>query len=100
MYYVWAGLRYISIKFSENSDVLVAVQQRVLFLTLDTHVTSTGVGRLVCLEAGVGEYDDQALGVLVGRRDGDMLLCDELRKLRRWQRLSACHGQCVRLRTR
>ena len=83
---IWAGIADVATHLAHDSNVLVTVEQRVLFLSLCAGsaivATTTAAGKdgLVGLETGVGEHDDQSLGVLVGRGNGDMLLCDELRQ--------------------
>lgn len=78
---VGSSLTDVPVHLAQDTNVLVAVQQRVLVIALDAHVTRTGVGGLVGLETGMGQDDNQSLRILVGRRDGDMLLGDQLRKL-------------------
>lgn len=88
---VGSRLADVAVHLAQDTNVLVAVEQRILVIPLDAHVSRTGVGRLVGLEAGMGQDDDQSLSVLVCRRDGDMLLSDQLRKLWRGERLGSCH---------
>jgi hypothetical protein len=78
----------VTIHFAHNTDVLVTVQQRVFLLALTAWSVATKAG-LVCLEAGIGEDDDQSLRVLVGRWDGDVLFGDELWECWRRKRLSS-----------
>lgn len=42
----------------------------------------------------MGQDDNQALRILVGRRNGNMLLGDELGQLRRRKGLGSCHFGC------
>lgn len=91
MGYVWPRLADVPVHLAHHTNVLVAVQQRVLLLALDTHVPSAGVGGLVGFETGVREDDDQALRVLISRDDRDMLLGHQLRQFRRREGLGACH---------
>ena len=79
----------VAVHLAHDSDVLVAVEERVLVIL---HAIAATVCGLVGLEAGVGEDDDQALGVLVVGCDGYVLLGDELWEGRRWKRL--CLGAC------
>ena len=72
----------VAVHLAHDADVLVTVEERVFFLALDAHVTGPRVRRLVGLERCMRQNDNQALRVLVGGRDGDMLLGDQLRKLR------------------
>lgn len=88
---VGSRLADVAVHLAQDTNVLVAVQQRVLVISLDTHVTRTGVGGLVGLETGMGQDDDQSLGILICRGDGDMLFGDQLGKLRRGERLGSCH---------
>lgn len=44
----------------------------------------------------MGQYDNQALRILVGGRNRDMLLGDELGKLRGRKGLGSCHFNCER----
>lgn len=71
---VWAGVADISIHLSHDANMLVAVEEGVLLLALNTHAAGPTVGSLVRLEAGMRENDNQPLGVLVGGCDGKMLL--------------------------
>lgn len=51
----------VPVHLAHDTDVLVTVEKRVLFFALDTHVTSAGVGGLVCLKTRVRQDDNQAL---------------------------------------
>lgn len=82
MGYVWPRLADVSVHLAHNANVLIAVQQRVLFLALDAHVPSAGVGGLVRFETGVREDNDQALRVFISRDDRNMLLGHQLWQLR------------------
>ena len=75
----------VAVHLAHDSNVLVAVQQRVLLLA---RATSSAMRCLVRLEARIGEHDDQALGVLVRGRNGVSLLGNELRQ--RWRRQGLC----------
>lgn len=92
---VGASVTDVSVHLAHDTNVLIAVEERVLFLSLHAHAAGAAVGRLVGLEAGVGEHHDEPLGVLVGRWDGHVLLGDELGQCRRRERLGACHGYVV-----
>lgn len=81
----------VAVHLAQDTDVLVAVQQRVLVIALDAHVTRTRVGGFVGLETGMGQDDDQSLRILICGGDGDMLFGDQLRKLGRGKRLGSCH---------
>lgn len=86
---VGPGIADVPIHLSHDANVLVAVQQRVLLVSDGAH-SAGGVRGLVRLEARIGQDHDEALGVLVIWRDGNMLLCNQLRQGRRWQRLCPC----------
>lgn len=73
----------IPVHLAHDANMLVTVEKRVFLLSLNAHVTSTGVRRLVSFEARVGQDYNQALRVLVRRRNGGMLLGDELGELGR-----------------
>lgn len=75
---VWPSIANVAIHLSQNSDMLIAVQERVLVLAMHSRAAGSTVGGLVCFEAGVGEDDDKALGVLVRRRDRCTLLGNKL----------------------
>ena len=75
----------VSIRLSHDTDMLVTVEQGVL-VVLDA-IAST-VCRLVCLEAGIRQHDDQPLAVFIATRDRHVLFSDQLREARGWQRLS------------
>jgi hypothetical protein len=79
---IGSSLADITVHLAHDTDVLVTVQQRVLLIL----ATTTG-GRPVGFQTGVGEDDDQTLGVLVVCWNGDMLLRNELRQLGRGARL-------------
>lgn len=72
----------VAIHFAHDANVLVAVQERVLLFALDAHMAGTGVRRLVGLEAGMGEDNNEAPRVLVCGGNWDMLFGDELGQLR------------------
>lgn len=84
---IGASFADITVHLAHDADVLIAVQQRELLILGAT--TATG-DSLVGFQTGIGEHHDQALGVLVMRRNGHMLLRDELRELRRRTRLGPC----------
>lgn len=73
----------IAVHLAHDANVFIAVQQRVFVIL---HSISTMCG-LVGLQAGVGQDDNEALGILIGGRDGDGLFGDELRQRWRWKRL-------------
>lgn len=76
----------VPIHLTHNTDVLIAVEQRILVLTV---AAGTTVRSLVGLKTGIGQNNDQALRVLVCGRDGCALLGNQLRKRGRRKRLSA-----------
>lgn len=80
---VGSGIADISVHLAHDTDVLVAVEQRVLLVPDRAHPAG-GVRSLVRLEAGIGQHHDESLGVLVVGSDGDMLLRNQLRQ-RRWR---------------
>ena len=80
------GITDIPIHFSHDADMLVRVEEGELLIAAGGSGTAT-VSSAVGLQTGIGENDDETLGVLVVSRDGHVLLCDELGKLRRGTRL-------------
>ena len=78
-----ASVTDVSVHLPHDANVFIAVEERVLFLSLHAQAARAAMGRLVCLEAGIGEHNNESLGVLVGRWDGHVLLCNELRERRR-----------------
>lgn len=67
----------VSIHLPHDADMLVAVEQRVLFV-LD-HATTTAVRGFVGFETRIGEHDNQPLRVFVTGCDDRVLFGDELR---------------------
>lgn len=67
----------VAIHLPHHTDMLIAVEQRVLILLLP--IAPDCMRGLVGLEAGIRQDDDETLGVLVTARDGDHLLGDQLR---------------------
>lgn len=47
----------IPVHLPHDADMLIAIEQRVLFLLVDAIPGAAGMRRLVRLEAGVGEDD-------------------------------------------
>lgn len=80
------GLTDIPVHLAHHTNMLVAVQQRVLLIP--TRTSTPAMGSPVGLQAGIGQDDNQALGVLVMGVNGDMLLRDQLGQLGRRARLS------------
>lgn len=68
----------VSVHLPHYTNVLVAVEQRVLVFALHARATYAAVGCLVGLEAGIGQDDDQPLAILVVGSDGHVLLGNEL----------------------
>lgn len=89
---IGAGVANIPVHLAHDANVLVAVEKRVLVLSLDSGAADAAMRRLVGFEAGIRKDDDESLGVLVGRRNRHVLLSHELRQRRRRQRLGPCHG--------
>lgn len=64
----------VSVHFPHDTNVFVAVQERVFFIS--DHTVATAMRSFVGFEAGVGKDYDEPLGVFVCGSDGDMLLGD------------------------
>ena len=77
----------IAVHLAHNTDVLVAVEERIFLVALAWSATS--VRRLVGLETGIGEDNDEAFAAFVAGWNGDMLFSDELRELGRGERLGS-----------
>lgn len=71
-----SGVANISVHLAHDTDMLVAVEKRVLVFALHTRATDAAVGCLVCLETGIGQDDNQPLTVLVTGGNGHMLFGD------------------------
>lgn len=89
----------IAVHLAHDTNVFIGVEQGVFLLSLGTRSVST-IDGLVSLETGIGQDDNQALGVLVGRGNWSMLLCDELWKVWRRERLGSCHCADDQLQSR
>jgi len=87
---IGSGITDIAVHLAHDADVFVAVEEGVFLIALAR--STTAMGGLVRLETGIGEDDDEALAVLVGGGDGDVLFGNELREFGRGQRLGSCHG--------
>ena len=74
------GLANVAVHLAHDTNMLVTVQQRVLLVATGT---AASAGSPVGLQAGIGENDNQTLGVLVLGRDGNVLLSHQLRQLGR-----------------
>jgi hypothetical protein len=75
MRYVGTSVTDIAIHLAHDADVFVAVEQRVLVIL---HAIATAMRSLVRLKAGIGQDDDQTLGVFVRCCDGCLLLGDKV----------------------
>lgn len=75
--YVGTCVADVSVHLPHNTDMLVAVQKRELFVS--DHAVATSMRSFVRLETRVGKHDDHSLGILVGCRYRNVLLCHELR---------------------
>jgi hypothetical protein len=71
----------IAVHLAHDTNVFIAIKQRILILALHAHAAGTAaaaIGCFVCLEAGIGQHYDKSLGVLVAGGDGNILFSDEL----------------------
>lgn len=84
---VGAGITNVPVHLSHDTNVLVAVEQRVLILAVHPGAAGTAVGGLVRLETGIGQDYDESLRVFVGGGDGCVLLRNQLRQRGRRKRL-------------
>lgn len=75
------GLANVAVHLAHDTNMLVTVQQRILLIA--TRTAASAVGSPVSLQAGIGENDNQTLGVLVLGRDGNVLLSHKLGQLGR-----------------
>ena len=89
---IGARITDIPVHLAHDSNVLVAVEERVLVLPLDSGTADAAMRCLVGLEAGIRKDNDEPLGVLVGWRNRHVLLGHQLRQRRGRQRLGPCHG--------
>lgn len=83
---VWARVTNVAAHFPHDTNVLIAVEKRVLVIFAGA---GAGVGSLVGLERGIGEDDDEALSIFVASRDWRGLLGNEAREVGRRQRLGS-----------
>lgn len=72
--YIWPRLTNVAAHLPHDTNVIVAVEEVVLVLTR-TRASARAMRRLICLEGGIAENDDQALGIFVVGGYGNMLLC-------------------------
>jgi len=91
---VGSSIADISVHLAHDTNVLVAVEQRVLLVSDRTH-PARGMRSLVRLEAGIGEDYDETFRVLVVRSNGDVLLCHKLGEGWRRQGLGSCDRERV-----
>lgn len=71
---VGARVADVSIHLAHHTDVLIAVEERVLVLAVDASAAGATMRGLVSLEAGIGQDHNEPLRVLVGGRNRDVLL--------------------------
>lgn len=83
---VWASFTDVTSHLPHNANVLVTVQEGV-FLIFGTRFGAMGCA--VGLETGVGQDNDESLGVLVSGGDWNMLFGNEPRKFRGRERLGS-----------
>lgn len=76
---IWASITDVAVHLPHDTNVLVAVEQRVLVVALHSHAATTAMRRLIRLETGIGKDYDQSLRVLVAGWDRELLLGDQLR---------------------
>lgn len=88
---VRASVTDVAVHLPHDADVLVTVEQRVLLIL----AVAPAMGGLVCLETGIGEHDDETLGVLVTAGDGDALLGHQLWEAGWREGLRLCSCVCV-----
>lgn len=77
---VWSRIANVASHLAHDTDVFVAVEQRVLVIAARARTR----GCTVRLETGIREHDNQPLGVLVGVWDWGVLLRYQLWQLGRW----------------
>lgn len=65
----------ITVHLPHDTNMLITVQQRILVVF---YATAAAMRGFVRLKAGVGQHDNQTLGILIGGGDGHVLLGDEL----------------------
>ena len=75
---VWSRLADVAAHFTHDTYMFIAIEQRVFLISCTMSAPSKS---LVGLEAGVGENDDESLGIAVRSGDGRVLLGNELRQL-------------------
>lgn len=94
---VGTGITDVPVHLAHNTNVLITVEQRVLILTVHAIAASTAVRRLVRLKTGIGQDNNEPLGVLVGGRDRRALLSNQLREGRRRKRLRSCEHVSMKI---
>lgn len=78
---VGASIADVPVHLPHDANMLVAVEERVLVFAKSSGAVGPAVRRLVSLETGIGQDNNESLRVLVGGRNGGMLFRHEL-----WQR--------------
>lgn len=79
----------IAAHLAHHTNVIVAVEE-VVFVLPAARSATRAMRRLVRLERGIAEHNDQALRVLVIGRDRGVLLSNKLGQLGWWHRLGPC----------
>nr|POE48735.1 hypothetical protein CFP56_38831 [Quercus suber] len=81
----------VSVHLSHDTNMLVTVEQRI-FCSIFGAVASVRMRGFIRFQTGIGEHNDQALGILITARDRHVLLGYQLGQTRRWERLGL--GPC------
>ena len=71
---IWPGIRYISPRLRQNTLMIVAVQQRILDITLSISPSLLARAYPVCLQASPLEDHEQPALIACRRRFRDMVL--------------------------
>jgi hypothetical protein len=77
-----SSIANVSIHLSHDTNMFVAVEQRILFLSQHTITARSSMGSLVSLEAGIGEHNNQPFGVFVSGWYWCVLFSHQLRESR------------------
>jgi hypothetical protein len=77
---VGTSLADVSAHLPHDANVLVAIQEGILFILGATTTPSPRVRGPIRLEACIGENNDESLSVFVGGGNGNVLLSNELRQ--------------------
>jgi hypothetical protein len=75
---VWTSITNVSIHLAKNSDVLIAVEERILILAMHARPARASMRGLVSLEAGIGQHHNKTLRVLIGGWDRSVLFSYQL----------------------